>query len=302
MNKLIPITLLLAIMLLLSACGPSPENVMDKIQAGTDLERSDYETAADYVNDVCVDLVRLMDDGFDDPSNNADRIAALKAVEQTYPYFISFGRALYQAPEDSEAEEVIKDKKVGSNLLMVAGLPERKKESLPEDWRSPMITFNRHDRKNNLSETSDHSKTGLSTDGAVPALDFSWTGGPFVYDGVKYIESPGFQRYRVTDKDDRGIDFKIGYDFIAADGSTAPVVVYRDQYSVIPLMSVETNSNDIWRFRSEPISDPAGDYIIGLEFFEDGYGNPAWNAKYYLWDIDNDKPRMTVDVYLDKID
>ena len=67
-------------------------------------------------------------------------------------------------------------------------------------------------------------------------------------------------------------------------------------------MSVETNSNDIWRFKSEPISDPAGDYIIGLEFFEDGYGNPAWNAKYYLWDIDNDKPRMTVDVYLDKID
>jgi len=141
MNRIITILLSVGLTLLLASCGPSADEVYSKLSDGAPLERADYETMAGYVNDVCVDIVRLTDNDFDNPSCHDDRVKALSEVEQTYPYFITFGRALYQAPKGSVADQVKTDEEVARNLLMVAGLPERRKASMPESWRSPMITF-----------------------------------------------------------------------------------------------------------------------------------------------------------------
>lgn len=126
---------------IMASCGPSAEELNRKLESGDALERADYEAMAEYVSDVCTDLMRLMDDDIVDPNYSADRVAALENVEATYPYFITFGRALYHAPDKALAKEVMKDIGLGSKLLIIAGLPEARKVYLPEDWRSPMMTF-----------------------------------------------------------------------------------------------------------------------------------------------------------------
>lgn len=130
------------------SCGPSADDINKKISSGAQLEDADYSAMASYIESTCLELIDLLDDDFDNPDCHADRVEALKNMEQKYPYFITFGRALYNAPEGSAAEQEIKDKELTIGLLYIAGLPERKKADLPEEWRSPFISFKTHSSAN----------------------------------------------------------------------------------------------------------------------------------------------------------
>ena len=85
-----------------------------------------------------------------------------------------------------------------------------------------------------------------------------------------------------------------------------PVIVIKDQYQTIPLtlhVPAAYENDGTIRYVSDVIPDPAGDYAIGLMLYDDGYGHPAWNAQYLVFDADNlDSPRMTADVYLDPVE
>lgn len=147
----------------------------------------------------------------------------------------------------------------------------------------------------------EESSSSEESSEAAPAFDYSWTGGPFSLNGVTYSESPDFKKYSVADHEDMGIEFTLYYNFVA-DGQM-PVIVMKDQYMTIPLtlhVPAAYENDGTIRYVSDVIPDPAGDYAIGLMLYDDGYGHPAWNAQYSVFDADNlDSPRITTDVYLD---
>lgn len=148
------IAMAFAVAFVFVSCGPSPDDVNKKISSGAQLEEADYAAIASYVESVCLELIDLLDDDFDNPDCHADRVESLKNMANEYPYFVTFGRALYQAPDGSAAEKEIKDRELTIGLLYIAGLPERKKADLPEDWRSPLISFSTGSSSDNADDES----------------------------------------------------------------------------------------------------------------------------------------------------
>lgn len=83
----------------LCSCGePSPQEVMNKINSGDQLEEADYYVMLDYLEDF-VEMGEMSDGSYEEGQR----------AGRKYPYFMQFATALDNAPSDIRQDEDYQD-------------------------------------------------------------------------------------------------------------------------------------------------------------------------------------------------
>lgn len=84
--SIVTVTILLS---LLTACGPSPRDVAEKIDNQETLDKSDYQC-----------IIKYLDDFADAQVAAGDNTEELIKVNQQYPHWMTFAFALVSAPDE----------------------------------------------------------------------------------------------------------------------------------------------------------------------------------------------------------